>query len=60
MKKALIVGSGGLKGAFEAGAVAKLCRVLGPDYFDAVYASSVGVFAATFFVANQPETIENT
>ncbi len=59
-KKALVVGTGGLRGAYSAGAVATLCRELGPDYFDAVYASSVGVFASTFFISNQPDTIENT
>ncbi len=51
---------GGLRGGYDAGVVATLCRKLGPDYFDGVFASSVGVFAATFFVANQPDTIENT
>lgn len=60
MKRALVVGGGGLTGAYGAGVVATLCRKLGSDYFDTVIASSVGVFAATFFVANQPSTIENT
>ena len=60
VKKALVVGSGGLNGAYSAGAVAELGRQLGPKYFDAVYASSVGVYAATFLVANQPDTYENT
>lgn len=60
MKRALVVGGGGLAGAYGAGVVATLCRKLGHDYFDTVIASSVGVFAATFFAANQPSTIENT
>ena len=55
MKKALVVGSGGLNGAYSAGVVAELGRQLGPKHFDAVYASSVGVYAATFLVANQPD-----
>lgn len=59
-KKALVVGGGGLRGAYDAGVVATLGRELGPNYFDSVYASSVGVFAATFYLANQPDTIENT
>lgn len=60
MKRALVIGSGGLRGAYDAGVIALLGRELGPDYFDAVYASSVGVFAGTFYVANQPDVIENT
>lgn len=56
----LIVGSGGLRGAYSAGVLAELCRRLGPDYFDAILASSVGVYAATFYVADQPNIIENT
>lgn len=60
MTKALVVGSGGLTGAYSAGVLAELCRHLGPNHFDSIYASSVGVFAATFFVANQPDTIEYT
>ena len=60
MRRALVVGMGGLRGGYDAGVVATLCRELGPDYFDAVFASSVGVFAATFFLANQPDTLERT
>jgi len=58
-KRALIVGTGGLRGAYGAGVVAELCRKLGPYYFDSLYASSVGTYAATFFVANQPGVIED-
>lgn len=59
-KRALVIGGGGLRGAYGAGVLSTLCKKLGPDYFDAVYASSVGVFAATFFLSNQPDTIEHT
>ncbi|MFC1687762.1 patatin-like phospholipase family protein [Patescibacteria group bacterium] len=59
-KRALVIGGGGLRGAYGAGVLTTLCKKLGPDYFDAVYASSVGVFAATFFLSNQPDTIEHT
>jgi len=59
-KKALVVGGGGLRGAYGAGVMATLARELGPNYFDAVYGSSVGVYAATFFLANQPGVIERT
>ncbi|MAF36115.1 hypothetical protein CL622_03295 [archaeon] len=57
-QRALIVGSGGLKGAYDAGVVATLGRELGPDYFSHIYGTSVGVFAATFY--EQPDVIENT
>lgn len=60
MTRALVVGSGGLTGAYSAGVLSELCRQLGPNYFDTIYASSVGVFSATFFVANQARTIEET
>lgn len=58
--KALVIGIGGLRGAYDAGVVATLCRELGSHYFDAIYMSSVGVFAGTFYAANQPDVIENT
>ncbi len=58
--RALILGIGGLRGAYDAGVAAALCRKLGNTYFDAIYATSVGVFAATFYAANQPDVIENT
>src|SRR3989344_4456293 len=60
MRRALVVGMGGLRGGYDAGVVATLCRELGPDYFEVVFASSVGVFAATFFLANQPDSLEST
>lgn len=58
-KRALVVGMGALRGAYDAGAVAELCRQLGPDYFDALYGCSAGSYAVTFFTANQPDVIEN-
>jgi len=59
-KKALIVSGGVLRGAYDAGVLATLCRILGPDYFDTVYMSSVGAYTGTFYVSNQPDEIENT
>ncbi|MFA6909187.1 MAG: patatin-like phospholipase family protein [Patescibacteria group bacterium] len=59
-KRALVVGLGGLRGAYDAGVLATLCRTLGPTYFDAIYASSVGVFSATFYAAGQADVIEHT
>ena len=60
MKKALVLGQGGLAGAYSAGFVSELCRELGPNYFDSVYCYSVGTTIGTFYVANQPDVIENT
>lgn len=57
-KRALVIGRGGSLGAYSAGVLTTLCRNLGPAYFDAVYASSIGVFIAAYFVANQPDIIE--
>lgn len=58
MKRALVLGSGGLSGAYDAGVAATLCRELKSGYFHSIYASSVGVYAAMFFAANQPDIIE--
>ncbi len=60
MNKALVVGSGGMFGAYGAGVLAELGRQLGSQYFDSIHAFSVGVFAATFFAAGQPCIIEAT
>lgn len=58
--RALVVGCGGLCGAFFAGFLSTFGRILGPSFFDAIYAVSVGVYEATFYAANQSDTIENT
>jgi len=58
--RALIIGGGGIHGAFFAGFVSTLGRNLGHDFFDAIYAVSVGVYEATFFASGQPKTIERT
>lgn len=57
---ALVVEGGGLRGAFAAGVLRVFLDHLGPDYFDAVYAVSSGVFGATYFVAGQGEEMEST
>ena len=59
-KRALILGSGGLAGAYSAGFASELCKKLGNEYFDSIYCYSVGSTIGTFFVANQPDVIENT
>ena len=58
--RALVVGGGGIHGAFFAGFVSTLGRNLPHDFFDAIYAVSVGVYEATFFASGQPDTIEET
>lgn len=60
VKKALVLGTGGLRGAYSAGVAATLCRELGSDHFDGIYAASVGVFAGAFYASGQPDTIEET
>ena len=60
MKKALVIGSGSFRGAYSAGVITFLGKELGSDYFDNVYACSVGVYMAAFFLAGQPEVIEDT
>src|SRR5437763_4773634 len=59
-KVALVVEGGGLRGAFAVGVLRVLLQHFGPEYFDAVFAVSSGVFAATYFVANQGEEMEST
>lgn len=58
-KRSLIIGPGGLRGAYDAGVAAELCRQLGPEYFNDLYGCSGGAYAITFFVANQHDVIEN-
>lgn len=58
MSRALVVGSGGLRGGYDAGVTATLCRLLGPTYFDTIYVCSVGAYAGSFYAAGQPDIIE--
>src|SRR3989338_236990 len=59
-KRALILKGGTMRGAFVVGALKTVHRLLGVDYFDAIFATSVGVFEQAFFAANQPDIMENT
>lgn len=59
-KKALILQGGTMRGAFFVGALKKINELLDLNYFDAIFSSSVGIFEQAFFVANQPEIMENT
>ncbi len=58
-KRALVIGVGALRGAYDAGVAAELCRTLGAEHFDSFYGCSAGAYAAAFFIANQPGVIEN-
>jgi len=58
-KTALIIGPGGLRGAYNAGVAVGLGRALGTDWVDGVYASSVGVYMTAFFAAKQFHPIEH-
>jgi predicted patatin/cPLA2 family phospholipase len=59
-KRALVLGGGGLCGAYSAGFMSELCRLVGNDYFDSVYCFSVGTTIGTFYIADEPDIIENT
>ncbi len=49
-----------MRGAFTVGAMKKIHHTLGIDYFDAIFATSVGVFEQAFFAAGQIDIMENT
>lgn len=58
--RALVLSCGGPgKGAYGAAVAATFCRKLGPNYFDAMYASSVGAHILPFMASNQPDVMEN-
>lgn len=59
MKRALVLGSGGLRGAYGAGVAATLGRKLGRGYFDSVYGCSAGAYTASYVVSGQPDMIES-
>lgn len=58
-KRALILQGGTMRGAFLVGVMVSIYELLGLDYFDAIYSSSVGIFEQVFFAANQPD-MQNT
>jgi|GEM_PF-3579341 len=58
-RRTLVLGVGGLYGAYDAGVCVGLLKNLGPDYFDEIYAVSAGVYNAAFYLSNQPDVIEN-
>ena len=58
MRKALIIGPGGLRGAYGGGVAATLGRKLGPGYFDTIYGCSAGAYTGSYLASGQPEKIE--
>ena len=59
-KRALVLQGGTMRGAFLVGALKTIHRLLGVNYFDAIFATSVGVFEQAFFASNQIYIMENT
>lgn len=59
MRRALIIGPGGLRGAYSGGVVSTLCRVLGRGYFQKVYGCSAGAYTGSYAVSGQPDQIES-
>lgn len=58
MSKALVLGPGGLRGAYGGGVVATLGRKLGCDYFNALYTCSAGSYTGSYLASGQPDMIE--
>ncbi|MCE9548891.1 patatin-like phospholipase family protein [Candidatus Nomurabacteria bacterium] len=59
-KRALILKGGTMRGAFTVGALKTVHRLLGVNHFDAIFATSVGVFEQAFFASEQIFFMENT
>ena len=57
MKRALVNNCGLFYTGYNAGVNAELCRLLGPQYFDAHFSSSGSIFGSLFYAANQPDTM---
>ncbi len=59
MHRALIIGPGGLRGAYSGGVVATLCRAFGHGYFDRIYGCSAGAYTGSYATSGQPDQIES-
>ena len=59
MRRALIIGPGGLRGAYGGGVVATLCRAFGHGYFNKIYGCSAGAYTGSYAVSGQPDQIES-
>lgn len=58
MSRALVLGPGGLCGAYGGGVVATLGRKLGCNYFNAIYACSAGAYTGSCLLSGQPDLAE--
>ena len=58
VSRALILGPGGLQGAYSGGVVATLGRKLGRNYFNSLYGCSAGAYTGSYLVSDQPDLIE--
>jgi predicted patatin/cPLA2 family phospholipase len=58
MSRALVLGPGGLRGAYGGGVVATLGRKLGCNYFDTLYTCSAGSYTGSYLASGQPDMIE--
>lgn len=58
MRRALIIGPGGLRGAYAGGVVTTLCRAFGKGYFSTVYGCSAGAHIGGYAVSGQSDCIE--
>ena len=59
-KRALIIQGGTMRGAFFVGALKSIYHLLGPEYFDTIFSTSVGIFGQAFFASGQIDVMENT
>ncbi len=59
MRRALIIGPGGLRGAYGGGVVATLCRAFGHGYFNRIYGCSAGAYTGSYAASGQPDQIES-
>jgi len=59
VKRILILGEGGIAGAFSAGFIYRLASKKRLDYFNEIYCYSVGTYPATFGVSGQYKTIRS-
>lgn len=58
MPRALIIGPGGLRGAYSGGVVATLYRAFGHGYFNKIYGCSAGAYTGSYAASGQPDQIE--
>jgi len=58
-KRLLIVGSGGLRGAYSAGVLSELYKKIKPEYFDDILACSAGAYSSSYYLAGQIKEMEH-